>query len=62
MLPIENVSRFLDEVRAVKQDNIEQGEKSDLIFRGQKAKYQLVPSLIRYKEKEKIKLEQLEQL
>lgn len=62
MLPIESVSRFLDEVRAVKQDSLEQGEKSDLIFRGQKAKYQLLPSLLRYKEKDKNKLEQLEKL
>jgi len=49
-------------VLEARQENIKQGEKSDLIFRGQKAKYKLEPSLLRYNKKDKTMLENLENL
>lgn len=59
MLPIENLSQFISEVNAFKRDNVNQGNKSDLLFRGQKSEYILEPSLLRYKGGNSKNLEQL---
>lgn len=59
MLPIEDVSQFLSDVNASKKLNISRGEKSDLLFRGQKSQYRLEPSILRFKGKAIRELEAL---
>ncbi len=59
MLPIENVSEFLADVNESKKLNISRGEKSDLLFRGQKSQYKLEPGIVRFKGKAISELEVL---
>jgi len=49
MKSIESVKDIIEKVNEQKQINLNSGEKSDLIFRGQNYGYNLIPRLMRYK-------------
>lgn len=59
MNTIHNVKELIDKVDEQKQINLDSGERSDLIFRGQNHGYKLEPKLMRYRDRDIANLEKL---